>query len=321
MPFPWVDGWSMVSRPFRRTNRMHANTTRLALAYAAMCLIWGSTWMGIKVGLRGAPPLTSIAVRMCIATAAVYAIVRIRRVAIPRDSHFVRLGAFLGCFHIVLPYSLVYFGEQRIASGQAAVLYATMPLMVAVLARVMLGDPITVRKLIGIAVGIAGVCVIFSDSLRDGGVGAGASHAIGVVCVLVSAAAASVGSVATKKWNRGYDPVVSLLVPFATGAVVAACGALAFESANPIHFDAPTWGSILYLALVGSVGAFSLFFYAIQHLDVTIVSYQTFIIPIIAVLIGVVFLGETVSPSLGAGAALILVGIAIATRWMKPRAS
>jgi drug/metabolite transporter (DMT)-like permease len=275
--------------------------------------------MFIMIGLRGAPPLTAIAVRMVIATSVVYAILRARRIPIPRHARFVRLGLFLGFFHILLPYSLVYYGEQRIPSGQAAVLYASLPLMVAVLARFILGDPITWRKLFGIATGIAGVAVIFSDSLR-GATRGGPHAAVGVACVLGSVFASSVGSVATKRWSGGYHPVASLLIPFATGAVVSACGAAAFEHANPLHFNATTWASIVYLAVAGSVVAFALFFYAIQRLDVTIVSYQTFIIPIIAVLIGVVFLHETVSPRLGAGAALILAGIAMATRWSNPRA-
>ncbi len=297
---------------------MPENRTRIALAYAGMCLIWGSTWMGIKIGLRGAPPLTAIAVRMTIATLVVYAILRARRIALPRDARFRKLGVFLGFFHIVLPYSLVYYGEQHIPSGQAAVLYAILPLIVAVLARFMLGDALTPRKLLGIAVGIAGVAVIFSDSLRSESLGSSARASVGVWCVLGSVFAASVGSVATKKWSGGYDPVASLLIPFATSALVAAALASAFESANPIRFDATTWGSIVYLAVVGSVGAFSLFFYVMRYLDVTVVSYQTFIIPVIAVLIGFVVLHETVSPRLGVGALLILAGIALATLWSSP---
>jgi drug/metabolite transporter (DMT)-like permease len=100
---------------------------------------------------------------------------------------------------------------------------------------------------------------------------------------------------------------------------VATCAALLFERANPLHFDATTWGSILYLAVLGSVTAFGLFFYVMPHLEVTVVSYQTFIIPIIAVLIGYAALGETVSPRVGVGAALILAGIALATFWSAPR--
>jgi drug/metabolite transporter (DMT)-like permease len=296
-----------------------ARTLPIILAYAAMCLIWGSTWMAIKIGLEGATPMTGIAVRMVIATAVVYAILRARRIAIPRAARFVRLGLFLGFFHIVFPYSLVYYGEQRIPSGQAAVLYATLPLMVALLARMVLGDALTARKLVGIAAGIAGVCVIFSDSWR-GSQPEGSRAAAGVLCVLGSVFASAVGSVATKRWSGGYHPIASLLIPFATGAVVSTCAALAFEHTNPLHFDTTTWASILYLAIAGSVTAFGLFFYVIQHLDVTVVSYQTFIIPIIAVLIGYAALGETVSPRVGVGAALILSGIALATFWSTPRA-
>jgi drug/metabolite transporter (DMT)-like permease len=272
-----------------------------------MCLIWGSTWMAIKIGLRGSPPLTSIAVRMTLASALVFAIVKAWRIPLPRDARFVRLGLFLGLFHIVLPYSFVYYGEQRIPSGLAAVLYATLPLFVVVLARAALGTPLTVRKLIGVAIGIVGVIVIFSDNLR-----LGRSEAAGTGMVMASVIASSIGSVATKKWSRGYHPVASLLIPFSTSAVITAVLALCFEHAT-IDFNRTTWLSIGYLAAVGSVGAFGLFFYVLQHLDVTIVSYQTFIIPVVAVILGGVFLGESISARVGEGAVLILVGISLAT--------
>lgn len=280
----------------------------VALAYAAMCLIWGSTWMAIKVGLRGAPPMTSIAVRMVIATAIVALILRARRTVIPRDARFVRLGVFLGFFHVLLPYTFVYYGEQRISSGLAAVLYATLPIFVVLLARAQLGNPLTVRKLLGVAAGLAGVAVIFSDNLR-----LGRAEAAGTAMVMVSVAASAVGSVATKKWAGGYNPVASLLIPFATSTVVAALLALAVEPGVSLRFNAVTWLSIVYLAAAGSVAAFALFFWVMRHLDVTLVSYQTFIIPIVAVILGWVFLGERLSPRVGAGAALILAGISLTT--------
>jgi drug/metabolite transporter (DMT)-like permease len=277
-------------------------------AYAGTCLIWSSTWIAIKVGLRGAPPLTGIAVRMAIASMIVLAILRARRIPLPRERRFVRLGVFLGFFHVVLPYSLVYLGEQRIPSGLAAVLYATMPLFVALLARATLGDPLTPHKLIGITAGIAGVAVIFMDSLRIG-----PAEATGTLYVLGSVLASTVGSVATKRWSQAYHPVASLQIPFVTGAVVTTIAAVAFERVNPLHFDAPTWVSILYLAGAGSVAAFSLFFYVMKRLDVTVVSYQTFIIPVLAVLLGWVFLGEHISRQVALGALCIVAGVSIAT--------
>ena len=130
-----------------------------------MCLIWGSTWMMIKIGLDGAPPITGVGVRFVIASLVLLLIVRMRRIAIPRTQSFLMLTLFLAVLHVAVPYVLVYWAEQYISSGLAAVLYSTMPLMVALFARVGLGDPITFAKLAGIVVGIAGVSVIFSDSL------------------------------------------------------------------------------------------------------------------------------------------------------------
>lgn len=285
----------------------------VVFAYAAMCLIWGSTWMAIKVGLRGAPPLTSIAVRMAIASLLVAAIVRWRRIPLPREARFVRLGVFLGVFHVVLPYTLVYYSEQRISSGLAAVLYATLPLFVMLLARAMLANPLTARKLAGVAAGLVGVAVIFSDNLR-----LGRAEATGTVMVIGSVMASAVGAVATKKWARAYHPVASLLVPFSTAALITTACALVFEPSASLRFDATTWSTIVYLAAAGSVVAFALFFFILQHLDVTLVSYQTFIIPVVAVLLGWVFLGETLSARVGAGAALILAGISLAT-FLGPR--
>jgi putative membrane protein PagO len=279
----------------------------IVTAYLGACLIWGSTWMAIKVGLRGAPPLTSIAVRMSIAAVIVLLILRVRRIAIPAERRFFGVGVFLGFFHIVLPYTLVYYGEQHISSGLAAVLYAAMPLVVAIIARATMGERLTPRKIFGIVSGMLGVAVIFSDSLH-----VGRNQALGAAAVTVSMLAASVGSIATKRWAYGYHPVASLLLPFSVGGVVTWLLALAFEGPTSLRFDAVTWATILYLAVAGSVMAFSLFFFVMQHLNVTVVSYQTFIIPILAVLLGWAVLGERISARVALGAAMILAGVSLA---------
>jgi drug/metabolite transporter (DMT)-like permease len=280
----------------------------VVLAYAAMCLIWGSTWMMIKIGLRGAPPVTSVAVRMTIASLIVAALLRVTRTPLPRDARFVRLGLFLGLFNVTLPYVFVYYGEQRVSSGLAAVLYATLPLLVAILARFWLQNELTLRKIAGVVVGILGVVVIFSDNLR-----LGREQAAGTAMVLASVTASAIGSVATKKWGHGHHPIASLLLPFVTASALTWLLALVIESPLQLGYDGVTWATIFYLAVAGSVAAFALFFYVMQRLDVTVVSYQTFIIPIVAVILGATFLGETISSRVALGAALILGGIALAT--------
>lgn len=286
---------------------MAPSRVALVSAYLGACLIWGSTWMAIKVGLRGAAPLTSIAVRMTIAALIVLVILRVRHIALPGERRFVRIGVFLGFFHIVLPYSLVYYGEQHIPSGLAAVLYAAMPLVVALIARMALGERLTPRKIMGILSGILGVAVIFSDSLRIG-----SNQAIGAAAVTCSMLAASIGSVATKRWAYGYHPLASLMIPFSVGAAATWLLALILEGPVSLHFDTTTWATIIYLAVAGSVTALGLFFFVIQHLEVTVVSYQTFIIPIVAVLLGWAILGETITARVALGAVMILAGVSLA---------
>ena len=141
----------------------------IAIAYGAMCTIWGSTWIMIKLGLRDAPPLTAVAVRFIIAALLTVCILAVRKTPVPRSKGFFGLCAFLSVFHLAVPYSLVYWGEQHISSGLTAILYSTMPINVALLARVLIGDPLTPRKIAGTFVGFAGVWVIFSDNVSFGG--------------------------------------------------------------------------------------------------------------------------------------------------------
>ena len=158
--------------------------------------------------------------------------------------------------------------------------------------------------------GILGVGFIFSDSLRlDGSLAS-----LGIGAVLVSVFFASLSSVLTKKYAGAYDPHALLLVVFlVAGALTLGVGG-AVDHSNPLHYDGLTWLTILYLAALGSVAAFSLYLWILKRIDVTVVSYQTFIIPILAVFLGWVLLDESIAPRTGIGAALVLAGIAVSTR-------
>ena len=283
-------------------------TAIILVAFSFMCLIWGSTWMMIKIGVRDAPPLTTLGLRFWIAGLLVLITVLVRRKPIPRDRASLSFGVFLGLFHMAFPYSLVYWAEQYISSGLTAVLYATMPLMVAILARVFLGNPLTASKIIGIAFGLGGVTVIYSDHLGW----QGEHGALGIAAVLLSVLFASLSAVALKKRSPEIDPMSGLLIPFLVGGAVISLAAGIIEGANPVHLDMTTWGTILYLAVLGSVVAFSLYFWTIKRIDVTLLSYQTFIIPILALLFGWIFIHEGVSARVALGTLLILGGISLA---------
>jgi drug/metabolite transporter (DMT)-like permease len=281
----------------------------LISVYGVLCLIWGSTWIMIKVGLEGAPPVTAAGVRFIIASVLIFSILVARRIRLPRTRRFLMLSVFLGLFQMGFPYALVYWAEQHITSGLTSILFATMPFTVAILARIVLGDPITLRKLAGIFVGTFGTAVIFWDGLSLGG----PQTVRGICAALGSAFFSSLSSVVVKRYGESYHPLAAIFLPMAIGGAALTAGGFALEAGRPMSWTAATAGSILYLAVLGSVVAFGLYYWIIKHIDITVLSYQTFIIPIVACLLGWIFLGETVTIMTALGGGLILAGIALAT--------
>jgi drug/metabolite transporter (DMT)-like permease len=168
---------------------------------------------------------------------------------------------------------------------------------------------LTFRKIAGILIGAAGVYVIFADNISAGG-GMGMW---GMLALIASAILASLTSVIIKKYSGDYHPFASLFIPSAVGALLLAVWGLLFEDVRSMRFDALTITSILYLGIIGTVVAFSLYFWIIKHIDVTFLSYMTFIIPILACVLGWLFLRETLTINVLSGAGLIFAGIALAT--------
>jgi drug/metabolite transporter (DMT)-like permease len=284
------------------------STALKILVFSALCLIWSSTWVMIKVGLQEAPPMTAAGLRFIIASVVIFSILLYRRIALPRTRRFFVLTLFLGLFQMAVPYGLVYWGEQRLSSGLTAILYSTMPLTVAILARFMLKDPLTRRKIAGILVGTLGVYVIFAESVSLGG----PAGAHGIIAILVSVLLASLSSVVLKKFSQGYNPFASIFLPMAYAGILLTATGLLTEKSSPLRWGGLTFITVLYLAVFGSVAAFSLYYWIIKHIDVTVLSYQTFIIPILASLIGWIFLRETVTLKVALGGGLIVIGIALA---------
>ncbi len=264
----------------------------------------------IKIGLAGAPPILSAGLRFMIASIFLLAIILFKRITLPRTRKFIVLSIFLGFFQMGIPYALVYWGEQYITSGLTSILFSTMPLAVALLARLMLGDPLGFNKVAGILVGLAGVLVIFSDNLHMGG----STALVGMAAVVLSAVLASLSTVVVKKYSFQYNPIASIFPPITIGGMLLTLTGLAAERSHPMNIDGMTVFSIVYLGLIGTVCAFGLYYWIIKHIDVTLLSYQTFIIPILASLIGWIFLREIITLRMLIGSSLIFGGIALEMR-------
>lgn len=286
-----------------------AGKWRAAMAWVALCLIWGSTWMAIKVGLRDLPPITFAGIRFAIAAALLFAIVAARRLPLPRSAADWRLLAWTGFLTITANYALVFWGEQYLASGLAALLNATIPLFGLPLAhRYVAGERLTPKKVAGVLLGLIGVAVVCSAELGGSGV-----HAFWAsIGIIVASLAGAQGSVLVKARAGHIEPGVLAGVQMATGCVPLLAGGMLLEG-NPAtyHWTGSAVVALAYLAVVGSVVAFLAYYWLIRHTEVTRVLLIPLVTPLIAVLLGVGFLGEAIGWGTALGGSAILVGVGL----------
>jgi drug/metabolite transporter (DMT)-like permease len=285
----------------------------LAVAvWLVLCLIWGSTWLFIKLGLADLPPVSFAGIRFVVAAAVLWAIVAIRRTALPKGARAFAFLALTGFLVFSVNYGLVFWGEARTSSGLAAVLQATIPAFGLVLSHALLpSDRMTPPKVLGVALGIAGVAVIFSDRAAL----AGSDALRGGAAIVGSAFAVALANVLVKARGASFDPVILSAVQMTFGLVPLVAAGFVLEG-SPLSFR---WTpralvSLLYLALVGSVVAFLLFYWLLRRMDVTKVLLISLVTPVLAVALGAAVLGERLGARAFLGTALILVGVFLGVR-------
>lgn len=277
---------------------------------AALCFIWGSTWLVIKVGLEVLPPFLGAALRFGVSSIVLFGLATMQGVPFPRTrrTHLGLLG--VGLVGIGLSYGVVYWGEQYIPSGLTAVLFATHPLFVMGIAHVAIAaEPITARKALGAAISFVGVVLIFRSDLQF-------THPLGVTAALVtllSPIAAATSNVAIKRWGHDIHPYNLTAFPMGYATILLGAASLATEDVAAVAW---TWTgvlSVLYLALFGSVAAFVMLYTLLKQVPVSLLSLISYAFPVVAVALGFVILGETLEPQTVVGAAAIVAGIVTAT--------
>jgi drug/metabolite transporter (DMT)-like permease len=285
---------------------------RLYAAFLLLTLIWGTTWAAIRVGLEGLPPLTGVALRFLLAGALLLALVPVLGVRFEWSRRELALWLVNGGLAFSASYSIVYWAEQHIPSGLAAILFASYPLFVAALAHAALpGERLTGRSAAGVLLGFVGVAVIFSDDLRA--LGGGDVRRVALV-FLLSPIVSAFATVAIKRWGRGLHPLSLTAIPMLLTGVVVGSLALAFERRVQLSFDARSLGALLYLAVLGSAITFTVYYWMLAHAPATRVALIAYTIPIVAVAVGALLFGEPVRPRVLAGGALVLAGVAIVSR-------
>lgn len=280
------------------------------LMFILLCLIWGSTWLAIKIGLTDAPPLATAAIRFLVALFILTGLVVVRRRPYPRQIRtIVRLG-YPGVYMYGCSYAFVYLAEQHISSALTAVLFGSFPFFVAFLSWVRYrAERLIPAAWVGLAVGLAGVVLISYDSLRVSG-----DLLLGTVLAVGGAFAAAYGVVIHKRYHAGRDIVVAAHIQMIFGGVLLILASLLFENIGDFSPTLATVGSIVYLAVIGTVVAFLAYYWLLARIRAVSLSLIAFVSPLVAILLGVVVAGETLSPVIVVGTLFILSGIILVVR-------
>ncbi|MEW6338065.1 MAG: DMT family transporter [Acidobacteriota bacterium] len=286
----------------------------LAVAYAAICVIWGSTYLAIKVGLVSFDPFFFAGIRYVAATAIMLPIALWRGADL--EGPFRRwLPAFgVGALFIGVCNGLVFWSETRLDSGFTALLITTSPLWTALLEPSLAGGAaLTARGWLGLAVGFGGALLLQfpTGSYPVDPVAALAVQGSVVVWVLTS--------LWVRRIRKDFDPLALTTAQMAGGAAVllAVAAVRGRAMAGPVVPEAVA--ALLYLVVFGSCIAFGAYFYLLRHWEASRVSTSTYVNPVIAVLLGWLLLDEDVTWRMIAGTAVVLVGVAMVLREQRRR--
>lgn len=281
---------------------------RIVSGFAAISLIWGSTWLAIKIGLDSLPPLYAVSIRFTVAAAILLVILRVRRIPVPVDRRSVLLYLNLAVLSFSFPYALVYWSEQYIPSALASILFAAYPFVVAVGSHLFLpAERLNRYKIAGIASGFLGVILIFWTDLQLEG-----ANTPGMVAILVSTLLQGSSLVLVKRAHPDINPNALTFGGMVAGLLILYPLALIFESPGQVHLDAKGAGTIVYLGSFGTVVTFVIYYWLLKRVQAVYLSLVSLVTPVIAVILGALWLNEALSPRVFFGAALVLCGIALA---------
>ncbi|MEY2507979.1 MAG: hypothetical protein QOH01_2308 [Verrucomicrobiota bacterium] len=297
---------------------MTERRTRLAViaAFVALCLIWSSTWLAIKFGLRDLPPISFVAIRFVIAVAVLLAISIGRVRLLPTNRGDFKLLAWTGVLMFCINYALLFWAELYVSSGLSAVLQATIPIFGMVFAHFILpSEPLRAARIWGAVVALGGVAVICSRLLDFGGLLA----FWGGVGIVFGAAGAAYSNVLLKARAIRLAPAMIAAWQMIFGLIPLIAAGLLLEG-NPLHFHwtARATFCLFYLAVPGSALAFLLLYWLMPRMSVTNLQTISFITPPGAVLFGWLLGGESFSLWSLTGGAFILIGVWLIFRRAQP---
>ena len=298
--------------PDLRERELHRFTVPLLVAL--LCLVWGSTWWAIRLCLHDQPPLSSAALRFCVAGLVMAALApRLARLeAAPPPPRWLWITS--GLTNFAGSYGLLYAASTVVPSGIAAVLWSIFPLLMACSAVLFLGERLRARQLAGFVVSFLGILTVFSGALESIG-----QQSLGwLLLLLASPVVSATGTTLVKKHGSGTSSVLLNRNGMVFGAVLL--GAAAFLSEDPLAM-AWTWQATvatLYLALLGTALTFGVYFWLRRRAPASMLSLISYVTPVLAMLIAAAVGDGETNAGLWLGTGLVVTGVALVVARAKP---
>lgn len=297
----------------------HPRAWKVLLAFAIIYLVWGSTFLAIRVGVREVPPFLLAGMRFLIAGSALWAWMLAKGTAFPTAREWLSV-TLMAVLIFVGDYGLVFWAEQRVPSGITAVMMATIPVFMAVSEILILRTQrLTLRLGAALLVGLGGVAVLVSRSVSFGDA---PIDTVGAIALIVAAISWSVGSMLTRKLPLPSEKAMSSGAQMLAGGVLLTLTAVArgeFRGFRAQEVSMKAWLALAYLIVAGSIVAYTAYIWLIHHESPTKVGTYAYVNPVVAVLLGYFIGGEALTLRTILGTALVLVSVVvIATAPKKP---
>ena len=291
----------------------HPSRWKILLAFAAIYLVWGSTFLAIRVGVHEVPPFLFAGIRFFTAGIVLYAWMRTKGTPSPTLRQWAGISS-LAVLIFVFDYGLLFWAEQRVPSGVAAVMMATIPVFMT-LAEILLlrTQTLTPRLAFALLVGIGGVAVLVN---RSAGFDEKPIEISGAIALLVAAISWSLASALTRKLPLPESKVISSGAQMLSGGVLlAATAALLgeFKDFHPHAVSSKAWFALAYLIVAGSIVGFTAYVWLIHHESPTKVGTYAYVNPVVAVLLGYFLGGEALGARTVVGTLLVLVSVVVIT--------
>lgn len=282
---------------------------KIVAGFSIVCLVWGTTWSAVRLGLQTVPPILSAALRFGLASIVLGLWIKIKKIPFLQSKEFWTLVCIVCATAYSVPVALVYWGQSQIASGLASIVFATFPFWVIILSSIFLPEErIDFFHSMAVVLGFLGVLLIFHNGFTQ----PSSNLILGMLAVLTSALIQSSTLIALRKFRQQYNPIVLNFWSMLISTILLLLFSLMVESYSTVVFNPLSVASLLYLGTIGTVVSFVGYFWLAKHVEAVLLSLISFITPVVAIGVGVLLMGEHIDRETSLGAVIVLSAIVIA---------